>query len=512
MQRVLPRPRRVVAREGDSDDEAAAGSDAETSALQDEPTVARAAEADDVRGEPIDPPPSLFSASPRFASASQVNLHTFDPRRSAGFAETKIGGHALDHRRPFDGGWQRSLHGPIKTAVVSAVSALGAALAPPSARSSHAFDARRQDALVYSSVKIAGHPMDHVPFRDRGQPSRPLWGYVPNWGWPGPGVEPRGLPPPPAPVLRPPTARMYQIEPNVLANLYDCSRCLRLRQTPRVQLCCGHVLCASCVSSRSIRHVEHERSCFLECVRCRDLLAVEAVVFTNHVVRLQEPLVRTLSELAGREEAAPASSLSTFSRLGLAWKHGGVIAVLSFLAGRLYPAGKTSRSSLGTWHGVRSDSTGEDAQDLASPPQEVVARLLLDDVADLAKQLPPSAEEIVASGEDRWKKRVQGLKPPSKLLKFEFVKTLGVGNFAEVMLVQNRKGEQTVLKESDKLPEAVNEIKILSCITSPHVVRILQYFIEEIGHRHFAYIEMEYCDGGDLMRLLKDKVGAIVVE
>ncbi|KAF4319994.1 hypothetical protein BBO99_00006038 [Phytophthora kernoviae] len=115
------------------------------------------------------------------------------------------------------------------------------------------------------------------------------------------------------------------------------------------------------------------------------------------------------------------------------------------------------------------------------------------------------AEVTIEKGANRWAKRVQGLKTPSKLLKFKFMRTLGVGNFAEVMLVENRTGKLTVLKESDKLPEAANEINILSRVRSPHVVEIIQYFIEEIGHRHFAYIEMEFCDNGDLQQLLEAK-------
>lgn len=532
MQRALSRRRGAVAREEDSEEE-------EERALGDPERLFDEAAAgpreDEAEGDrnpkkkTEKDAAAMLALPPRFAtSGAQINMHTYDPRAARptpGFVETKIGGHELDHKRPFYEDWRRQLGGPIKTAVVGAVSALGSAftssssssrrLTSPTARSSPAFDARKRDVLVYSSVKIAGHPMDHVPFINRGQPSRPLWGYVPNLNWPA--VDARPLPTLPRPPQS--AARMYQIEPNALSNLYDCSRCLRLRQTPRVQLCCGHGVCASCVSSRTIQHVEHERTCYLECVRCSDLVAVKAVVFTNHVVRLQEPPARSISELTAQAEALAASSASgtpgrgkalssSLSRLGLAWKHGGVIAVLSFVAGRLYPAGKTRRSSVTSWHGVRKSNgtTLGDVEEMVSPPPEVVTRLLLDDVADIAKHLAPSTDEIVANGAMRWEKRVQGLKPPSKLLKFAFVRTLGVGNFAEVMLVRNRKGELSVLKESDKLPEAVNEINLLSRISSPHVVHIHQYFIEEVGHRHFAYIEMEYCDGGDLLQLLRDKV------
>lgn len=510
MQRTLSRRRGAVAREddSDSDDERFEATASSPSVVSD--AAAAVCRAFSPSNEEFPPPTErsspFLSLPPRLASSgSQLPLHSFDASAasSSGYTETKIGGHALDHRRPFLDDWRRALGGPVKTAVVGSISALFGS----QARSSPAFDARKRDVLVYSSVKIAGHPMDHVPFINRGQPSRPLWGYVPNLNWP---ADARPIQ---VPVQAPQVSRMYQIEPNVLSNLYDCSRCLRLRQSPRVQLCCGHGLCASCVSSRSIKHVEHDRTCFLECVRCADLVAVEAVVFTNHVVRLQEPLARTVSELAemskASRDAAEDSKQSSLSRLGLAWKHGGVIAALSFLAGRLYPSGKTSRSSVKNWHGVRSPNKPaalRDVEAMVAPIPESVTRLLLDDVADLSKHLTPSTIDIIAKGADRWAKRVQGLKPPSKLLKFDFVRTLGVGNFAEVMLVRNRKGAYSVLKESDKLSEAVNEISILSRINNPNVVRIFQYFIEEVGHRHFAYIEMEYCDGGDLMQMLRDKV------
>lgn len=146
---------------------------------------------------------------------------------------------------------------------------------------------------------------------------------------------------------------------------------------------------------------------------------------------------------------------------------------------------------------------------------------LLDDVTTLAAHrvsevaaAAEAVEETIANGAARWQKRVASLRAPSKLLKFEFVRTLGIGNFAEVMLVKRKKrtdaSDLTVLKESDKLQEAVNEIRILSKIRSPHVVRIFQYFIEEVGHRHFAYIEMEYCDRGDLVQMLQQQVRRVL--
>jgi hypothetical protein len=433
------------------------------------------------------------------SSARYVNLHSFDPQTQQvdGFAETKIGGHDLDHKRPFYSGWQQQLHGPLKTAVWGAVGALGAAftgssaaLSVPSsqARTSLAYAAPRPEVLVYSAVKIGGHPLDHVPFRSRGLPSRPLLGYVPE-SMRQPAFQAPGLSS---------AAVTYEIAPNV-SNLYDCSRCFRLRQSPRVQLCCGHPVCAKCVASRTIKHVEHNRTCFLECARCNDMVAVEAVVFTNYILRMEPFSARTVSELETQEENAGESSTS----LTGAWKQGGVLAALSFIAGRFVPTSKKSTSS----RRKKLDATEEAKRLVAEVVPDEADELLLDGVAALSKETV-KAEATIAKGSERWTKRVQGLQPPSKLLKFSFVRTLGIGNFAEVMLVENRKGALTVLKESDKLPEAANEISILSRVRSPHVVQIQQYFIEEIGHRHFAYIEMEYCDGGDLREMLEKKVGS----
>ncbi|GMF17208.1 unnamed protein product [Phytophthora lilii] len=477
MQRLVQRDKGApVVREGEEDE----ASDAE---LEDAPPLQRAL------AEAAAPAaPATKGSGPaklaKLASARHVNLHSYDAR-TAGVAETKIGGHALDHKRPFHTHWPQ-LHGPLKTAMAPT-------LAPQSqsqARTSLAYAAPKPEVLVYSAVKIGGHPLDHVPFRSRGLPSRPLLGYVPE----------AARPPPPAfqaPGLSA-AAVTYEIAPNV-SNLYDCSRCFRLRQSPRVQLCCGHPVCAKCVASRTIKHVEHNRTCFLECARCNDMVAVEAVVFTNYILRMEPFSARTVSELETQEKEA-GESTSTSTSLTGAWKQGGVLAALSFIAGRFVP---TSTSSANARH-KKHDAVEEAKRLVAEVVPDEADELLVDGVAALSKEAA-KAEVTIEKGPERWAKRVQGLQPPSKLLKFSFLRTLGVGNFAEVMLVENRKGELTVLKESDKLPEAANEISILSRVRSPHVVQIQQYFIEEIGHRHFAYIEMEYCDGGDLRQMLEAK-------
>ncbi|KAL4085629.1 hypothetical protein PRIC1_014965 [Phytophthora ramorum] len=485
MQRLLRRDKGApVVCEGDEED----GED-EVSITTDDLPLELDLAAVEQQLAPSPAPVALESGPGKFrASARYVNLHSFDPTTQCvgGYSETKIGGHELDHKRPFSLDW----HGPLKTAVWGAVDALGTAftgspatLSTPSsqARTSLAYAAPKPEVLVYSAVKIGGHPLDHVPFVSRGLPSRPLLGYVPRL----PAFQAPGLSS---------AAVTYEIAPNV-SNLYDCSRCFRLRQSPRVQLCCGHPVCAKCVASRTIKHVEHNRTCFLECARCNDMVAVEAVVFTNYILRMEPFSARTVSELEMQEEKAGEST-----SLSGAWKQGGVLAALSFIAGRFVPTSKKSSTS----RRKKQDANEEAKKLVADVLPDEADELLVDGVTGLSKETA-KAEVTIAKGPERWVKRVKGLQPPSKLLKFTFVRTLGVGNFAEVMLVENRKEQLTVLKESDKLPEAANEISILSRVHSPHVVQIQQYFIEEIGHRHFAYIEMEYCDGGDLRRMLETK-------
>ncbi|CAI5717338.1 unnamed protein product [Peronospora destructor] len=386
----------------------------------------------------LDGVPGKFRASSR-----SINLHSHNPQshKVNGYAETKIGGHVLDYKRPFSSDWQQQLHGPLTTSVWSAMGVFGdfltglaAALSVPSsqARASLAYSAPKPEVLVYSAVKIGGHPLDHVPFRCRGLPSRPLLGHIPE------STRQEMSPPFQTPGLLS-TAETYETASN-MTNLYNCSRCFRLRQSPRVQLCCGHPVCAKCVSSCTKKRAEYSGTCFLECLSCNDMVAVEAVAFANYIIRMEPFSACTVSMLKTRE----------------------------------------------------------------APTHDKAEELLVDGVAALSKKTA-KADVSIAKGPERWAKRVQGLQPPSKLLTYSFLRTLGVGNFAEVMLVENRKGKFAVLKESNKLSEAANEISMLSRVRSPHVVQIRQYFIEEIGHRHFVYIEMEYCDGGDLRQTLEAK-------
>lgn len=425
--------------------------------------------------------PNAFMGTRDAASSRQVNLYTFDAqssRRSA-YVETKIGGHPLDHKLFFYPDKQQ-IRQPFKTA----------AWLSGGRASSPAYQITKHDVLDYAATKIGGHPLDHLPFINRGQPSRPLLGYIPPT--PKPVFHQAGALRPPA-AAQAATATFIGRNP---ADLYDCSRCLRMRQSPRVQLSCGHPVCASCVSSHSMNHVEAGEFCFLECAQCQTLVAIEAIVFSSqYAIRINAPSTATLSEFVQRSNGTITNSSMVVVQAS-SWKYGGIVALLAFATKKLYPASLKKQQIT-------------PAKPMNNSESDVDAASFLDDVAAVAVA---AVEDTVENGAARWQKRVAGLKLPSKLLKYEFVETLGIGNFAEVMLVKRHHrtedGKETlsVLKESDKLQEAVNEIHLLSRIRSPHVVRIFQYFIEEVGHRHFAYIDMEYCDRGDLVAYLKDKV------
>uniref|UniRef100_K3WB19 Protein kinase domain-containing protein n=1 Tax=Globisporangium ultimum (strain ATCC 200006 / CBS 805.95 / DAOM BR144) TaxID=431595 RepID=K3WB19_GLOUD len=434
------------------------------------------------------------------ASSRQVNLHAYngDISRRSAYVETKIGGHALDHKRFFYPDWQQ-IRQPLKTAAFRVAADVLWGSATSSERSSPAYQITKHDVLNYAATKIGGHPLDHVPFINRGQPSRPLLGYVaPRLSISAQPVFPRSS----SVILRATLEQQTRVLQSIgrnPAHLYDCSRCLRMRQSARVQLVCSHSICSACVSSKTMNHVEAGEFCFLECSQCSEFIAIEAIVFiNNYAVRINAPMVRTLAEfvkIIGNPKenvrTPSASSMMANAMSGASsspgWKYGGIVAVLAFAAGKL--GSRQSKNRM------------KKAQHAAI---EVEEDSNVKDVATLAKH-GGTVEGTIENGAIRWQKRVVGLAPPSRLLKYKFVRTLGIGNFAEVILVKHRKGKLSVLKESDKLQEAVNEIRILSKIQSPYVVRIFEYFIEEVGHRHFAYIDMEYCDRGDLVKLLTEK-------
>lgn len=105
-------------------------------------------------------------------------------------------------------------------------------------------------------------------------------------------------------------------------------------------------------------------------------------------------------------------------------------------------------------------------------------------------------------GVDGWEARIIQTPHWSQLRRFKFVKSLGKGSHAETFLVE-KGGLKYALKESEQLQEAINEARLLSQVSSKHVVKLEDFFIESLGHRQVAYLQLEYCDGGDLTTLFR---------
>ncbi|XP_077290358.1 serine/threonine-protein kinase Nek8-like [Arctopsyche grandis] len=85
---------------------------------------------------------------------------------------------------------------------------------------------------------------------------------------------------------------------------------------------------------------------------------------------------------------------------------------------------------------------------------------------------------------------------------YQIIKTIGKGTYGTVYLCNsNKTNSQMVLKEvhvnstkDDKYKEAINEIKILSTLIHPFIIRYLESFYQN----HSVYIIMEYANQGNL--------------
>eukprot|EP00668_Euglena_longa_P001627 GGOE01001921.1.p1 GENE.GGOE01001921.1~~GGOE01001921.1.p1 ORF type:complete len:887 (+),score=274.16 GGOE01001921.1:122-2782(+) len=94
---------------------------------------------------------------------------------------------------------------------------------------------------------------------------------------------------------------------------------------------------------------------------------------------------------------------------------------------------------------------------------------------------------------------------------FEKIKVIGKGAFGSAILVRNSAdGKKYVAKEvnlfrmkREEREEAKNEIKVLSKLNHPNIVRYLIHFEEN----SMLYIVMEYADGGDLDSRIKSQRG-----
>lgn len=102
-------------------------------------------------------------------------------------------------------------------------------------------------------------------------------------------------------------------------------------------------------------------------------------------------------------------------------------------------------------------------------------------------------------------------KSTSSLSDFEIITKLGKGSFGVVHKVK-RKSTKTiyVLKQinisgmrSKMKGIALNEVKILSSLENPYVVKYYDSFLE----RDVLNIIMEYCEGGDLSQYIKNHMG-----
>lgn len=110
-----------------------------------------------------------------------------------------------------------------------------------------------------------------------------------------------------------------------------------------------------------------------------------------------------------------------------------------------------------------------------------------------------------------WKQRLASVDRSSKLHQYEFLKTIGRGNFAQAYLVKRRRDDAlVVLKESDQVLEALNEIKVFLRLGGRphrehhHVLAMYDFFAQRsCCNRHtstviYIYIEMEFCNAGNL--------------
>lgn len=84
---------------------------------------------------------------------------------------------------------------------------------------------------------------------------------------------------------------------------------------------------------------------------------------------------------------------------------------------------------------------------------------------------------------------------------YKEIKTIGRGSFGEAMLVQDRDGQQCVMKtvdignlDRDQQRDAVNEVKVLASLKHPYIVRYHESFIED----GTLAIVMDHAEGGDL--------------
>ncbi|CAI9721461.1 serine/threonine-protein kinase Nek4-like [Octopus vulgaris] len=106
---------------------------------------------------------------------------------------------------------------------------------------------------------------------------------------------------------------------------------------------------------------------------------------------------------------------------------------------------------------------------------------------------------------------------PKTLRGFELSMVIGKGSYGEVWLARHIKDKRPyVLKKinlkstSDKERRAAEqEARLLSNLKHPNIVTYKDSF--QTGER-YLYIAMQYCEGGDLYTLLKERKGKVLEE
>ncbi|OQS07353.1 kinase [Thraustotheca clavata] len=241
-----------------------------------------------------------------------------------------------------------------------------------------------------------------------------------------------------------------------------CALCQGFHDAPLIQLYCRHAVCPDCFKTMSINKFQTKVMC--------------GICFQK--VPFLRPSHRRAVESQDSPSIVPHITLETTA-----------FAVACAGVGHYGPKVVQSIS-----HALRNTSIGTQ---------------VISTVEFTEESLQEKVNAIVdMDGAERWQNRIAVVLEPSKLLKYNFIQTLGRGNFSEVMLMQKKSSEKyCVLKESDKLQEAMNEVNLLSKLKSPHIVRLDNYFIEQVGHLHYVYLELEYCNRGTMHDYIKSLSG-----
>ncbi|OQS01451.1 protein kinase [Achlya hypogyna] len=354
----------------------------------------------------------------------------------------------------------------------------------------------------YVEVKIGGHPLDHkhaAQYRpsvaSKPMKSAPAMAYGHHNSTPAFGVHHK--------------EKLQYVEVKIGGHRYDhkrvvalddslvgfndqlatiergalgCAMCQSFQDAPLVQLYCRHAVCAPCFSTMTSNDSQTRVMC--------------GVCFQK------VPFLRPSQQQPGRDEGedqiasvlppvSPDTAAFAIACAGIGHYGPKAVRRISHALRSISIGPPTATSDMGD-----EDMCDGDMGDLDLGGN-------LDDVQGVVNAVADM------DGAQRWANRVSMLLEPSKLLRYEYVRTLGHGNFSEVMLMKRRSSQRLcVLKESDKLQEAMNEVHLLSKLKSPHVLRLDQYFIEQIGHLHYVYLELEYCNRGTMHDYIESLNGA----